>query len=370
MNELATMIYKELDGAVPKTVQKAFEEILQTSKGLSNAQTALQLCEIFTNKITIFIKKKQFGGEPIETASKRRHRNVTEEEEKDLMVFATQVLYTLRKFFTDEEITFHIAITDDKHKFVREAYVPQREVVRHLGATGGNKTKDRYVGLLGEMEAYLTSLSTQHETEEFISHWKLVEFLSSMEVEDIDWSSKLETSKGETAFGKRTEDISVYATVKWVNQKNVIKAKYYNLQGSQLFYFNQGWLWEWYDTLINSQDKSVVQAVHWDLRQGSIRSIFRAYDNIPGIRQGDYTNFQKLQIQNKYNNQKIMSYKNMLLIIGNLKIYLQEYIIATNPHQSSQALTEYLTQTFFPEVLQKDSQLMAKTVQTLINKLK
>jgi hypothetical protein len=101
--------------------------------------------------------------------------------------------------------------------------------MRHLGAVGGNSTKNMYVGLLGEMEANLTELSTWHETEEYISHWKLVEFLSSIESEDIDYDSELTTPKGETAFGKKTEDTSVYATVKWVDQKQKIKARYYNL---------------------------------------------------------------------------------------------------------------------------------------------
>jgi hypothetical protein len=87
------------------------------------------------------------------------------------------------------------------------------------------------------------------------------------------------------AWRKQKEDFKVYATFKGVtgSTKPQIRSKYYDLNNN-LVSFNNGWLWEWYDSIYNSGDDEKIARVHTSIDSGDLTPLcLNDTNTVPGI---------------------------------------------------------------------------------------
>lgn len=331
-----------INGEMPEILRQEIEQVKNESNDLTAAQQLLALCEIFTNKVTFPENSKKI--------SMRRKSNVGVER-SDLLVYGARLIYQLRSFLTQEEIIFHIGVKS-QGKYSNSAKIPQSVVMKNFTALGGNK---RAVGLTYQLEKQLTQANS-NDTVHFINKWKRIELLASVSPKKGSYieSGMYIQDKSEKAFQllqKKTADMKVYYTIKQLpgeGDRKAIRSKYYNLE-SGMYGFNDGWLWEWYDTIYNTKDASTILDIHHSVDAGDLEPLFLTSDNIPGIKQGDYLSRMGQQVQNKYNNEKIISNNSIIEIMKTLTELLRAYVLEGQPEIAANKLTNYLQTKFIPD---------------------
>ncbi len=340
-SELKYNLFDLINGEMPEILRQEIEQVKKESNDLTAAQQLLALCEIFTNKV-IFSKNSS-------TTSMRRKKN-TEVERSDLLVYGARLIYQLRSFLTQEEIIFHIGVKS-QGKYSSSAKIPQSVVMENFTALGGSK---KAVGLTYKLEKQLTQANS-NDTMHFINKWKRIELLASVSPKDSYTESGMYIQdKSEKAFQllqKKTADMKVYYTIKQLpgeGDRKAIRSKYYNLE-SGMYGFNDGWLWEWYDTIYNSKDATTILNIHHSIDAGDLEPLFLTSDNIPGIKQGDYLSRMGEQVQDKYNNEKIISYNSIIEIMNELTNLLRVYVLEGQSEMAANKLTSYLQTKFIPD---------------------
>lgn len=340
-SELKYNLFDLINGEMPEILRQEIEQVKNESSDLTAAQQLLALCEIFTNKVTFFKNSR--------TTSMRRKNNV-EVERSDLLVYGARLIYQLRSFLTQEEIIFHIGVKS-QGKYSNSAKIPQSVVMENFTALGGNK---KAVGLTYQLEKQLTQANS-NDTVHFINKWKRIELLASVSPKDPYIESGMYIKdKSEKAFQllqKKTADMKIYYTIKQLpgeGDRKAIRSKYYNLE-SGMYGFNDGWLWEWYDTIYNSKDATTILNIHHSIDAGDLEPLFLTSDNIPGIKQGDYLSRMGEQVQDKYNNEKIISYNSIIEIMNELTNLLRVYVLEGQSEIAASKLTNYLQTKFIPD---------------------
>lgn len=361
----------ELKQALPPSLQEEVKKAL--AKRDSSAKLALNLCNIFmTNLNAIIIESKNNQRLDDKNGSAEKMLN---QRKKEVYVFGAQFLYTLREFLTGEEIIFHIGIKNSKGSYKDDIYVSQREVVKNFSAISG---KDA-VGLLKSVETKLKTLDNVKNKDGFISQWKTIESLAQVSINNLTENKEIFTNSSDKeviAYQKAEKDTSVYG-IKTTNKNNTdkehIASKYYRFPNNDMRGFNDGWLWEWYDSLIHGADQSdnekKITKIHNSLAQGILLPLFETHDSTPGLRQGDYVNFNNRQVQNKYDNEKIISYVSIYESIEGLKKYLEGYIANANANETSQDLVNYVKKTFFPKTIDQVSDTIAQDILDKFNSI-
>lgn len=354
-SELKYNLFDLINGEMPEILRQEIEQVKNDSNDLTAAQQLLALCEIFTNKV-IFSKNSK-------STSMRRKKN-TGVERSDLLIYGARLIYQLRSFLTQEEIIFHIGVKS-QGKYSNSAKIPQSVIMENFTALGGNK---RAVGLTYQLEKQLTQANS-NDTVHFINKWKRIELLASVSPKDSYIESGMYIQdKSEKAFQllqKKTADMKVYYTIKQLpgeGDRKAIRSKYYNLE-SGMYGFNDGWLWEWYDTIYNSKDAFTILNIHHSIDAGDLEPLFLTSDNIPGIKQGDYLSRMGQQVQDKYNNEKIISYNSIIEIMNELTNLLRTYVLEGQSEMAANKLTNYLQTKFIPNASEGVAGDIAKEAQ-------
>ena len=127
-------IVQQLKDIVPQSIRPAVEDVLKSSDLSSNAEVILKLCKIVTRKIDIVERQKYFPWIKGYGTIYAKGNKVSEKEEEDLMIYGTQLIYLLRTFIHNEEITFHMASKTADGKYNSSAFVPQSDILRSLSA--------------------------------------------------------------------------------------------------------------------------------------------------------------------------------------------------------------------------------------------
>ena len=242
--------------------------------------------------------------------------NVIEEAQKQqLLIYSTQLIYLIRQFIHGEEITFHYGITNGKTK--KSAFIPQEQVLANLSIV--NK---KAIGLQKSIQSELIDSfkNTSHLMQKRKNQWNYVAELAE---------AVYHTGKSIDAIEMHKHDKIAHMAYQSQKMDNMIYIyftgrtyeRYYNIDGgstaSSLIYFNNGHLWEWYNSILYGEsDENYFNMVD-SLQQHSLHYIFetKQKDNIPGTKQGDFKNAQNQWIQSKYNNTKIISLHNIKKIL-------------------------------------------------------
>ena len=367
---MADNLLKILDSDIIADEYKTIiKEIVEQGRAETNAELILRLCQIIMDKIDIvqqshyFHYSKQRGF----LYKKGKNAKINNDEEQRLMVFSAQLIYLLRTFIHNEEITFHMASRTQDGKYQASAFVPQSEILRSLSAVS---KKD--VGVSAVLQAYL---SGQHQNDTLFeikrkNMWTQVEYLANPIIGRN--SNKIDVRKPGAkdphwAYQSLKNDIMVYIAF----HKNKTYTKYYDMDGKgqrdSLLSFNNGWLWEWYNKILyGGSDEEYLETTK-SLMHGSLRPIMIGPDYIPGTKEGDFQDLQNRQIQSKYGNTKIISYNNIRHIIYDLTLSLTQYI--QEEKQSDKQLMDVLQEHFFPESAKIGNKFANETADNLLKKL-
>lgn len=339
---------------------------------MSNAQFILELCNLINSQIDITIQRHYFyWNNQMGLLYNKGNNNIGQEDEQKLMIFATQLIYTLRTFMMEEDIIFHMASKTKEGQYAASAFVPQSEILRSLSAVS-----KKAIGVSNIIQKDLVN-KHKNDTRFAISRknlWNQVEDLATPQI-DEQKSHKIEMKKSKDgsphyAYQSLKRDMMVYILYHG-NKGNY--TKYYDQNGDgrkeSLMVFNNGWLWEWYNKILYSGSDMEYLYVNDSIMNGSLKPIMMTPDYIRGTKQGDFQMASGQQIQSKYNNTKIISYNNIRQVIYELKIGLEQYLIEKS--QSSEKLLNTLQEHFIPETANNGAQYANQIIdEKLISKLK
>lgn len=339
---------KELREIVADEYKNAIDDILTKENVTTNAEVILQLCKIITSQIDIVIHKRYFPWINGMGNVYNRKTELLEEDENKLMIYGTQLIYLLRTFIHDEEITFHMASKSADGKYSASAFIPQSQILTSLSAT--SKTA------IGVSKILQKELIVKNQTNELFNikrknMWSRVEYLSEARyitgrnINKIDMR-KNGAKRAHWAYQSQKKDNQVY--LKFSGKQYI---KYYDMNNSgsreSLMNFNNGWLWEWYNKILYGSSDEQYNEANQSLLHGSLRPIMLGPDWTPGTKEGDFQDLQGRQIQSKYANTKIISYNNIRHIIYDLEIALTQYL--EEGKNAENKLINVLNEHFFPE---------------------
>lgn len=357
-----------LKTVVAEEFQTAIDEIIKDESITTNAEMLLRLCQLITSQIDIVLQKHYFYYSKSYGYLYNKGNNIAEADEQKLMVFAAQLIYMLRTFIHNEEITFHMASRTERGGYEASAFVPQTEVLKSLSSLA-NKA-------VGVSTAVQKDLINQHQYDTAFqiqrqNLWTQVESLATPFV-DFNTSHKVDLggSDGDPhwAYQSLKQDIMVY--IAFYGKKGTNYTKYYDLDGagdaSSLMAFNNGWLWEWYNKVLHGGSDEEYLGVNDSIMSGSLRPIILGPDYTPGTKEGDFRDLQNRQIQSKYGNTKIISYNNIRHIIYDLESALIQYI--AEGKAAGQHLVGILQEHFFPESASIGEKFAEDTVNDLLRK--
>ena len=334
---------------VAEEFQVAIDDIMKDESVTTNAEMLLRLCQLITSQIDIVLQKHYFRYSKSYGDLYKRGNNIAKADEQKLMVFAAQLIYMLRTFIHNEEITFHMASRTERGGYEASAFIPQTAVLKSLSSLA-----NKAVGVSTIVQKSLIN-QYQYDTAFQIKRqnlWTQVESLATPFV-DFNTSHKINL-KGDNndphwAYQSLKRDMMVY--IAFYGKKGTNYTKYYDMDGvgsaNSLMAFNNGWLWEWYNKVLYSGSNEEYLEVNDSIMSGSLRPIMLGPDYTPGTKEGDFKDLQNRQIQSKYNNEKIISYNNIRHIIYDLENALIQYV--KEGQLASKHLMDILQEHFFPE---------------------
>lgn len=358
----------ELKSVVAAEYREAIDDIVKTEGITTNAELILRLCKIVTREIEIVEREKYFPWiqQMGKVYARKQNNNLGEEAENRLMVYGAQLIYTLRSFIQDEEITFHMASRTVDGKYEASAFVPQSQILKSMSAVSSSA-----IGVSAALQKELINNNKNNELFNIKrkNMWTRVEYLSEARyisgrsINKIDMR-KAGARKAHWAYQSQKKDNQVY--LKFTGNRIV---KYYDMSGngSSLMEFNNGWLWEWYNKILHGGTDEQYTAVNTSLMSGSLKPLMLGKDYTPGTKQGDFQDLQGRQIQSKYANSKIISFNNIRHIIYDLELALTKYI--QEGQNASGKLMEVLNEHFFPESATVGNMYANEVVDKLLKKL-
>ena len=357
-----------LKEVVSEEFQTAIDEIVKDENVITNAEMLLKLCQLITSQIDIVLQRHYFYYSKSYGYLYNRGNDISDDDEQKLMIFAAQLIYSLRTFIHDEEITFHMASRTARGGYEASAFIPQSEVLRSLSAVTSKA--------IGVSTTVQKTLINQHQYDTaFKIHrrnlWNQVESLATPFV-DFNTSHRIEIHSNDDiphyAYQSLKQDIMVYIAFYGKNGANY--TKYYDMDGAgqapSLMAFNNGWLWEWYNKILYGGSDEAYLGVNDSIMSGSLRPIMLGPDYTPGTKEGDFKDIQNRQVQSKYNNAKIISYNNIRHIIYDLENALVQYV--AEGKSMSQNLIGILQEHFFPESASIGDKFAEDTVNDLLKK--
>lgn len=362
---------EQLKSVVAQEFKVAIDEIMKDEKVITNADLLLKLCQLITSRIDIVLQKHYFYYSKSYGYLYNRGNDILEDEEQKLMVFGAQLIYSLRTFIQNEEITFHMASRTDRGGYEASAFIPQSQVLQNLSSL-----RNKAIGVTTAIQKDLIN-KNQYNTAFQIKRrnlWTQVESLATPFIDEGS-SHKIDLGKGKDntphwAYQSLKKDIMVYIAFYGKNGSNYVK--YYDVDGSgtldSLMAFNNGWLWEWYNKILYGGSDENYLSVNDSIMNGSLRPIMFGADYTPGTKEGDFQDLYGRQIQSKYNNQKIISYNNIRRIIYELEIALNQYI--KEEAGASDKMISILQEHFFPDSAMIGDKLAEDVANDLLSQLK
>ena len=313
-------------------------------QSMSYGQQLLLLCKMFTTKVEIKKQQKLLWGKMRLTLFKGKisSNDVTEQE---LMTYGAQLIFMIREFFTGEQLLYHFGGTDSKGAFLGDALIPQREVLKNLSVIGSKA--------IGVTTAIQRAFITNNDSVVNTDLWNKVLQLSSIaDNGQLDFESKAIVNK-KVVFQNTKSDENIYA---YYTKKKQQLIMYYNIQSNNFIKINRGWLWEWYNSIMMSDNDEMKEYVAEGLEQDTLAPMILSPDFVRGTKEGDYITAKNQHVQSKYNNLKIISYNNILNIMYDFTIVLEMYLAGKNPTIISQNLLNILHKHFIPSTIAKESQ--------------
>ena len=302
-------------------IEKFFQGETNNNNNNNNCQLLIQFCQRFKN----ILKKYQ-----IQEINNKLIYNTKANDIKmavrQIMVVGAQFIFKLRTFLLDEEITFIIGGEDPKNKNLKTIEREQSEILNSL-------ISDLSDGAV-QLSSSLENVNKMNPVSSRVNNlWKQIKKFSSVENIYKEGQSADKEVDDRKYYQKREKDIDVY--LRFGNKNGVsVPYKYY---GNNLKFFNNGWLFEWFQTLITNNSNMEIILDNWFKNSMTpLSPIILGMDNIPGYKGGDFSAGTKLY-QAKFQNQRLITFNAILELINQILSILQLYQIASNNDKQQRA---------------------------------
>ena len=239
-----------------------------------------------------------------------KRANITKKNNKytwaELNQYGARIIYLIRFLLAQDDLSFLLGVSNGKT--TKQAFISQFEMMSKMEFTSrgaiGIKTT--------QLQQQLTKITNKQRVNKRINQWNLVQQLATVP----ETPSTKREHNGHIIYQKEKADNLV-----WVKYTGVKRARnyYYNINNNNnpddFVFYNMGWLWQWYNAILRGNDDVQYQLVSEDLKNHSIRSIIGSRENIAGTKTGYFQDAQQRQVQSKFNNEKIISYNNIKVIM-------------------------------------------------------
>ena len=339
----------EFNNSLNKDLKKEIKDgINESIVGVkSNAEKILVLLNVITDKIKIVEAVNKQGNTYY---YQKNSEAMSSRTKRGIMTYAMQLIYQLRTYITGEEIIFHIGYTRAKG-ITEDAYIRQRDVLKNLNYNSKEKAIKIFQNAISQ---YMKLDDNKRPIERFnqtqLKTWSTIENLA--DVSNI-WHKGKQSADyldGEM-YQKEEADQQVFIQFKTNKVGKRYYVRYYRDHGAYI-QFNKGWLWEWYESLIQSNNQQAIENIE---TYNTLKPLFRKNerDTIPGTNQGDVLgqniyNNKQVWVQNKFNNNKILSESTILGAIKRLKDAIEKDLEALSDDKAARNAAVEIENTFLP----------------------
>lgn len=260
------------------------------------------------------------------------YKNIRKNNFKQIILVGGMLVFKLRQYLLQESIYYSLGATDE-HGQLYQRQLSQDELWQQT-------TKRNILALRGSLSTKAIMLSRSLES----FNYNDFEKVGNLNL----WPSVLTLAFGGPAiknsgnddgkyYQKDSSDKNVY--VRYSEGRKKAKRNYYYKKNNEYIFYNQGWLYEWYLTYINKSEEH-ERFLQKSISHQTIAPIIYGMDNVAGISAGDFVDAQGRQVQAKFQNQKIISFNNILNILMEMKISLQQLI--KNPQEIGQVSEQFV----------------------------
>lgn len=354
---------QEIEQILKSTIGETSAPLLNEAMGPQGnmAKTILVLCNNFISQLDqSIIYETKYGGFYAKTTKKKNSKYTWQQ----LMEYGAKVIYLIRHMLTGEEISFLFGVSASKTGETRSAIVSQSQILSSL-----QKVSKNAIGIkIAQLESSLQSLgSIEIQGVKRKNQWGDIQNLATVD----QYNKPGKELQAHMIYQKSKRDAQVYVKFSGKNSRQTL---YYDINNTgnpvDFTFFNFGWLWEWYNSILMGEDEVRYQLVTEQIEQGSLRGIILQSDRIAGTKQGDFIDAQYRQIQAKFNNEKIISYNNIKVIMIQLCAALNDYINGTGDREEQKNnLIQVLQRHFFPDGTLVGDNLANQAAQELISQL-
>lgn len=336
--DLAIEIQEILQGSInPLTA----EQILQyQNRQNGTIDLILNLCQAYINYINMELaqfSKNQYGIKYVTGVTKKNNKYTWAQ----LNTYGARIIYLIRYLLHEEGISFLFGVSNGK--IVKQALVSQFDIMTNMEKVGRSS-----IGIkITQLENYLKTISNTEYTNKRLNQWNEVLQLGTVErYNDL----KEKEIKAHKIYQSTKEDNQVW--VKF-SGKNKNRSYYYDLNNNgdenNFIFYNVGWLYQWYNAILKGEDEEKYNSVVAGLQNNTIAPIIGEKERVAGTKSGDFTDAQNQQIQVKYNNEKIISYNNIKVIIIELTTALLAWKNSNYSNETQQKLRSVLQEHFYPD---------------------
>lgn len=301
-------------------IDEVFKEIpIQGTKIQQIKQIGINLENLIKQYIdfkTIDIKKTNTRRYSFQSLNNKNDRLYVDQ----ILKMSTAFIFELRYFLLADEIIFSIGglyKDESQTTFLAEKRLNQREMLKNIRASLSSKA----MVLSGSLENFKSD--DVRKESNIVKMWNQV--LEMTDTSDFKYNSSSPykifntNNKNRRFYQNPNADKSVWLryVTKAHNQLN------YYLLSDGMSFFNNGWLYEWFQSYTVTQEH--IDNLANSLNKGSVKPIISRMDSVAGYKGGDYKAANGRSIQAKYGNDQIISFTSILQVIFDINTILSNY---------------------------------------------
>lgn len=349
-------------------LKKSYDELekMEKDSGQVDAIVLLQLInsflEVLKQIVTIEGRQLKYNTDDLVVSDKNQAF-------LQLMTFGAQLVYRIRTLLLKEDIDYYIGGQDPSGKQLYQKHIPQSTILPALKAnlSSGAVLLDAEIEKIENLDKVASHIN-------FL--WQQIQYLSDVSSFDNKSSAKDITLYSYTFVNKSGKNINVYrhyyqkpsddtrVFIRYQNQKTKKnKLSYYDINGRMSF-FNQGWLYEWFSEYLN-QEHGYTTLFSSLIEDKSLSVMMKQTDTVAGYKGGDFT-IGKQQIQAKFGNLRVISFKSIVTVLTSLQDGLQAYVIAVSEENKDKAIAQ-IAQIFAADNIE---QLNKASTQVILNNVR
>lgn len=323
-------------------LRKSYDELEKMEKGSGQVDpTALlqlisSFLEILKQIVTIEGHQLKYNADDLVVSNKSQAF-------LELMTFGAQLVYRIRTLLLKEDIDYYIGGQDPSGNQLYQKHVSQSNILPALKAnlSAGAVLLDAEIEKIENLDKVVQHIN-------FL--WQQIQYLSDVSSFDNKSAAKDITLYSYTFVNKSGKNINVYrhyyqkpsddtkVFIRYQNQRTKKnKLSYYDLNGTMSF-FNQGWLYEWFSEYLN-QEHGYTTLFQSLIEDKSLSVMMKKTDTVAGYKGGDFT-IGKQQIQAKFGNLRVISFKSVVTVLTSLQDGLKAYLEAVSEEEKNKAISQ------------------------------